>query len=590
MSFRQSGLNPLGYMGVEPVSVSADVAYNRAPTSTDSQNFNLLTRWLDTSNQSVWILVSLSAGVATWVEITTGGMGTVLSLTGNSGGAVMADGGGNINVVGDGTTIDIVGNPGTNTLTVSAVGTGLIQTLTGDAGGAVPPTAGNINIAGATTLPECGAVFTGNPGTSTLTLSFRLFNMPNADALGGGIYYYSNSTFMHNFGTQNTFLGEASGNVTLTTASANIGIGLNALSDLTTGDSNVCIGNLSGDVMTSGTQNASLGFGTLFSTTTGSNNTATGFNALTSLVTGSNNTAVGINAGSSYTAAEASNIVIGNTGTAAESNTIRIGTQGNGAAQQNRAFMAGVYNTTPGSGTTLPVIIDLNGQLGTGAVGDLSSVVTQVFTSSGTYTPTAGMKYCIIECIGAGGGGAGAVSPGAGNGSCGMGGGAGGYARKTVSAATIGVSQAVTIGAGGAGGANTGSNGVAGGTTSVGAIVSATGGDFGLGTGAFGAGWIFAAATDGTGGTGVGGDVNTTGNAGDIGFGLGASFTLGGRGGASFFGGFAKTNSCVGSAAPGFAGVTYGAGGGGAACQNNVGGAVGGAGADGIVIITEFVG
>src|SRR6185369_10919632 len=35
-----------------------------------------------------------------------------------------------------------------------------------------------------------------------------------------------------------------------------------------------------------------------------------------------------------------------------------------------------------------------------GASGAFSSTVTQVFTSTGTYTPTANMKYCIIEVVG----------------------------------------------------------------------------------------------------------------------------------------------------------------------------------------------
>ena len=43
-----------------------------------------------------------------------------------------------------------------------------IQTLTGNSGGAVPPTANNINVVGS------GAVtVTGNPGTSTLTISVQ---------------------------------------------------------------------------------------------------------------------------------------------------------------------------------------------------------------------------------------------------------------------------------------------------------------------------------------------------------------------------------------------------------------------------------
>jgi|SRR5215831_2276171 len=53
---------------------------------------------------------------------TGGGAGAVLTLTGNSGGAVPPTAG-NINVVGDTTTINVAGNPGTSTLTISATGT-----------------------------------------------------------------------------------------------------------------------------------------------------------------------------------------------------------------------------------------------------------------------------------------------------------------------------------------------------------------------------------------------------------------------------------------------------------------------------------
>jgi uncharacterized membrane protein YciS (DUF1049 family) len=50
--------------------------------------------------------------------------GFVETLTGNTGGAVGPDGSDNINVVGDGTTITVAGNPGTNTLTISAINAG----------------------------------------------------------------------------------------------------------------------------------------------------------------------------------------------------------------------------------------------------------------------------------------------------------------------------------------------------------------------------------------------------------------------------------------------------------------------------------
>ena len=46
----------------------------------------------------------------------------IVTITGNTGGAVGPDISNNINVVGDNTTIKIAGNPGTNTLTVSSTG------------------------------------------------------------------------------------------------------------------------------------------------------------------------------------------------------------------------------------------------------------------------------------------------------------------------------------------------------------------------------------------------------------------------------------------------------------------------------------
>lgn len=55
----------------------------------------------------------------------SGGEG-IATLTGNSGGAVGPDGSGNVNVVGDGSTISFSGNPGTNTLTASVTQAGIV--------------------------------------------------------------------------------------------------------------------------------------------------------------------------------------------------------------------------------------------------------------------------------------------------------------------------------------------------------------------------------------------------------------------------------------------------------------------------------
>src|SRR4051812_49429682 len=73
----------------------------------------------------------------------------------------------------------------------------------------------------------------------------------------------------------------------------------------------------------------------------------------------------------------------------------------------------------------------------TPAGGGSLSIAVQTFTASGTYTPRAGMQFCVIELVGGGGGG-GAANAGAGEYMVGGGGGAGGYSRKLATAADIG--------------------------------------------------------------------------------------------------------------------------------------------------------
>ena len=65
-----------------------------------------------------------------------GGGSNVLTLTGNSGGAVGPTVGGNINVLG-GNNITVVGNPGTNTLTASVTGTTNFAVQIGNASGSL---------------------------------------------------------------------------------------------------------------------------------------------------------------------------------------------------------------------------------------------------------------------------------------------------------------------------------------------------------------------------------------------------------------------------------------------------------------------
>lgn len=211
--------------------------------------------------------------------------------------------------------------------------------------------------------------------------------------------------------------------------------------------------------------------------------------------------------------------------------------------------------------------------------------IKQAFTANGTYTPTSGMVYCIIECIGGGGGGGG-VAGTAGQGGGAGGGGGGGYSRLFATAATIGASKAVTIGTAGAAGASGVNNGGAGGDTSVGVLCVGKGGSGGTGTATGGAG------TGGAGGVVGTGDLLVPGQAGGGSFGtvVTSVTNLGGIGGSSHLGaGGAAPAAASASAVAGIAGGNYGGGGSGATAYNANANAAGGAGAAGLVFITELV-
>lgn len=213
------------------------------------------------------------------------------------------------------------------------------------------------------------------------------------------------------------------------------------------------------------------------------------------------------------------------------------------------------------------------------------SVVKQIFTASGTYTPTTGMVYAIIECVGAGGGG-GSAAGGTSQIYAGAGGGAGSYSRLVASAVTVGASKTVTIGAAGSGGASGSNNGTAGGDTSVGTLCIGKGGSGGM----FGSsGQIAGGGAGGVAGTG---DLTAAGEPGANGFynSLNASIlSPSGAGGSSYFGGGGKGVFALAAATTGTAASNYGSGGAGAAAVNVAANAAGGNGSAGVVFITEYV-
>ena len=166
MSNALSGLSSLSYQGTN-ASNPPNILYSQNdPTTYASQNVSLGDLWLNTANQTAWLLVALSKNLATWVQL--GVTSNILKLSGNTGGTVSPNGLGVISVVGDGTTITVAGNPGTHTLTASLVAGGVFDTITGDTGGPISPNgSGTIFIEG---TPGVVSV-TGNPGTNTLTIN-----------------------------------------------------------------------------------------------------------------------------------------------------------------------------------------------------------------------------------------------------------------------------------------------------------------------------------------------------------------------------------------------------------------------------------
>lgn len=216
-----------------------------------------------------------------------------------------------------------------------------------------------------------------------------------------------------------------------------------------------------------------------------------------------------------------------------------------------------------------------------------TQVNAQVFTSSGTYTPSAWVGAAIAICIGGGGGGGGVAAGDGSTGSAAGGGGAGGCSIEVISPTTIGASQAVTIGAGGTAGSDAGGNGGDGGTSSLGALLSAAGGTGGSGTTNTANNPIMIGG--GAGGAGSGGDVNMTGSGGTFGASDGSVTAAGGTGGASLFagGGVGGYRASAGGSSNGAAG-TLGGGGGGAALVNSGTSRSGGAGGGGVVMIIEL--
>lgn len=204
------------------------------------------------------------------------------------------------------------------------------------------------------------------------------------------------------------------------------------------------------------------------------------------------------------------------------------------------------------------------------------------FTTSGTYTKPAGLKFVVVEVVGGGGSGGGVQATGVSGFAEGAGGGGGGYSQKRILASALGSTETVTVGAGGVAAAAAGS-GQTGGTSSFGSHCSATGGQ----GGALGAGTTTSATSaGGIGGDASGGDLNVSGGRGGPGAVYSTIFGLLNFGGGTRFSEpfYSTATNTLGSA------NTQGFGNGSSGARNGVSQSARGstAGQPGVVIVHEY--
>jgi len=180
-------------------------------------------------------------------------------------------------------------------------------------------------------------------------------------------------------GTRNTASGfEALRN---NTGDTNTASGAEALHDNTTGDANTATGAFALQNNTEGTQNTATGVQALLRNTKGIGNTANGvyalqdnngnfntglgWDALGNNTNGGGNTAVGYGA-LERNSTGAGNVALGyfaGWGVTTANGVISIGSLG--ANVSNSSWIGNVYGIIPQSGTTAPVVVSKDGQLGT---------------------------------------------------------------------------------------------------------------------------------------------------------------------------------------------------------------------------------
>ncbi|HHQ6623812.1 TPA: hypothetical protein ACSTL5_000246 [Serratia fonticola] len=243
---------------------------------------------------------------------------------------------------------------------------------------------------------------------------------------------------------------------------------------------------------------------------------------------------------------------------------------------------SGVDALDDGNTTTLKN--NLASAINTQATGRMLNV--QRFTVSGTYTPTPGTKFIIVEAVGGGGGGGGAAATNASTAAVSGGGASGSYVRSKFDISSFGASVSISVGSGGAGGIS-GNPGSTGGDTKVGSLITVNGGLGGT-TSSSPSSSAFIAVGGAPGGDPIGGNIiSSQGSRGGAGLFFNSSTgAVGGDGAPSPIGGGGVGSGSSG--ATGTNGSRFGGGGGGNARQPSSSAVNGYSGSPGVVIIYEY--
>jgi len=239
--------------------------------------------------------------------------GTIQSITGgfmfpDSTVQTTASLGGSVSSVGSG--LGLTGGPitGSGTLAInpmvvpqltasSNTFTGSISasSFNGSGAGLSNVNAAMLNGLASTAFATAGAnSFTGNQSvTGNVSVTGNLA-LPNTTSGGtAGVVTLGGSPFLHDFGTNNTFVGASAGNMAMTGSGANTAVGASALAGNTTGAFNSTFGAGALSANTTGANNAAFGYTALRLNTTGNFNSAFGYQALFSNTTGNANAAFG---------------------------------------------------------------------------------------------------------------------------------------------------------------------------------------------------------------------------------------------------------------------------------------------------------